>query len=71
MFQLNVLEAIDYIRNISKQCPDFDAIYIHKSRSQASNVDKTTVENIIGALIDRNVIVNRETTSDQTSNFRH
>ena len=65
MFQLNVLEAIDYIR----QCPDFDAIYIHTSRSQASNVDKTTVENIIGALIDRNVIVNRETMSDRTSNF--
>ena len=65
MFQLNVLEAIDYIR----QCPDFDAIYIHISRSQASNVDKTTVENIIGALIDRNVIVNRETMSDRTSNF--
>ena len=65
MFQLNVLEAIDYIR----QCPDFNAIYIHTSRSQTSNVDKTTVENIIGALIDRNVIVNRETTSDRTSNF--
>ena len=69
MIQLNVLEAIGYIRNISKQRPDFDALCKLTSRSEASNIYKTTAENIMGALIDRNVIINRQTKLDQTSNF--
>ena len=69
LFQPKVLEAIDYIRNINKQRPDVDGIYKHISRAEASNLDKITVANVIDALIDRNVIKNRKTTSGQASYF--
>ena len=71
MFQPKVLEAIDYIRNINIQRLDIDAIYKHISRSEASNIDKTTVANIIDPLIDRNVIENKKITSAQASCFHH
>ena len=57
------------LRNINKQHPDADAIYKHISRAEASNLDKITVANVIDALIDRNVIRNRKTTSGQASYF--
>lgn len=50
LFQLKVLEDLNYVRNINKQRPDFDAICKHISRSEASNIYKTTVANIINAL---------------------
>ena len=56
LFQPKVLEVIDYIRNINKQRPDVDAIYKHISRSEASNIHKTTVSNIIDVVIDQNLI---------------
>ena len=65
LFQLKVLEDLNYVRNINKQRPDFDAICKHISRSEASNIYKTTVANIIDALIDQKVIENRKNTSDQ------
>ena len=72
LFHPKVLEAIDYIRNLNKQHPHVDAIYKHISRSEASNIDKPTVANIIDVLIDQNVIENRITTSGQASYFhRH
>ena len=60
LLQPKVLEAIDYILYINKQCHDFDAIYKHMSKSEALNIDKIIVANIIDALIDRNVTENRK-----------
>ena len=45
--QPKVLDATDYLRNINKQLPDFDPIYKHIVRSEASNIDKITLSNII------------------------
>ena len=64
LLQPKVLEAIDYIRNTDKQHHDVDAV-----RSEASNIDKTTVVNVTDTLIDRNVIENRKSTSGQVSYF--
>ena len=50
-FQRKVLEKA-YIRQINKQRHDADAIYKHISRSEASNIDKTTVADVIDTLID-------------------
>ena len=69
LLQPKVLEAIDYIRNIDKQHHDVDAVYKRMSRSEASNIDKTTAVNVIDALIDRNVIENRKSMSGQVSYF--
>ena len=69
LFQPKVLKAIDYIRNINKQCPDVDAIYKHISRSETCNIDKPTAAKIIDAVIDQNVIENRRITSGQASYF--
>ena len=38
LFQSKVLDAIDYMRNIVKQPPDFDATYKHILRSEALNI---------------------------------
>lgn len=49
MLQPKALQAIDSIK-INKQPSDIDAIYKHISKSEASNIYKTTVANIINAL---------------------
>ena len=47
-------------------------LYIkYMSRSEASNIDKTIVANIIDVLTDRNSIKNKRITSGQTSYFHH
>ena len=62
--QPKVLDATDYIRNINKQLPDFDPIYKHIVRSEASNIiNKTTVINVVDALFDHNVIKNTKVKS--------
>lgn len=43
------LELTDYIKNINKQRTDVDAVYKHISRSEVSNIDITTVGNVIDA----------------------
>ena len=69
LFQPKVLGVIACIRNINKQRPDDDPIHKHILRLETSNMDKITAANIIDALVDRNVIENRKTTSVQVPYF--
>ena len=69
LFQPKVLGAIACIRNINKQRPNDDLIYKHISNLETSIMDKITAANVIDALVDRNVIENRKTTSVQVPYF--
>ena len=50
------LAAIDYIGNVNKQGPDSEAIYKYISRTETSNVNKSTDE-----LVKQSVAVNKKT----------
>ena len=51
LFQPKMLATIDDIKNINKQRPDAEAVYKYISRTEASNVNKTDIENSIDELV--------------------
>ena len=69
LFQLKILAAIDYIRNVNKQHPDAEAVYKYISRTEASNVNKVDIVNSIDELVKQNVVVNKKTSSEYDSFF--
>ena len=55
-----MLATIDDIKNINKQRPDAEAVYKYISRIEASNVNKTDIENSIDELVKQNLVVNKK-----------
>ena len=55
-----MLANIDDIKNINKQRPDAEAVYKYISRTEASNVNKTDIENSIDELVKQNLVVNKK-----------
>ena len=51
LFQSKILAAINYIRNVNKQCLDAEAICKYISRIEASNVNKTEIVNSIDEIV--------------------
>ena len=61
-FKPKILCAIDRIKEKKKR-PDIDSIYDYLSRTEASNIDKISIELILNELVKENVVVNKKTTS--------
>ena len=62
LFKPKILCAIDRIKEKKKR-PDIDSIYDYLSRTEASNIDKISIELILNELVKENVVVNKKTTS--------
>ena len=59
LFKLKILQAIDDIRQKRKR-PDTNAIYEHPKKTEASNIDKETISNIISELINQKILENKK-----------
>ena len=55
------MQAIEYIREKRKP-PDTDAIYEHLKKTETSNIDKGTIDNIISELINQKILENKKST---------
>ena len=55
------MQAIEYIREKRKR-PDTNAIYEHLKKTEASNIDKETIDNIISELINQKILENKKST---------
>ena len=55
-FTAEVFAAIDHIKNIWHKSPDLDAIYNYISKSTATNINRNSIENVIHALIESNLL---------------
>ena len=62
LFKSKILCVIDQIKEKKKR-PDIDSIYDYLSRTEASNIDKISIELILNELVKENVVVNKKTTS--------
>ena len=51
---LQILDAIEIIRNKEKKRPDIDTIYDYIMRTEASNPDITLIQNVVKELIRQN-----------------
>ena len=60
LFKPKILCAIDRIKEKKKR-PDIDSIYDYLSRTEASNIDKISIELILNELVKENVAVNKKT----------
>ena len=60
LFKPRILCAIDLIKEKKKR-PDIDSIYDYLSRTEASNIDKVSIELILNELVKENVLVNKKT----------
>ena len=47
---------------VKKNRPDMNAIYEHLKKTEASNIDKETINNIIPELINQKVLENKKST---------
>ena len=61
LFKAKILQAIEYIREKRKR-PDTNAIYEHLKKTEASNIDKETIGNIISELINQKILENKKST---------
>ena len=61
LFKPKILQAIEYIREKRKR-PDTNAIYEHLKKTEASNIDKETIDNIISELINQKILENKKST---------
>ena len=55
-----ILCAIDRIKE-KMNFPDIDSIYDYLSRTEASNIDKVSIQLILNELVQENVLVNKKT----------
>ena len=59
LFKPKILQTIDYIREKRKR-PDTNAIYKHLKKTEASNIDKEKIGNIISELINQKILENKK-----------
>ena len=62
LFKPKILNAIEIIRDKKKKRPDIDTIHNYIMRTEASNADKTLIENVVKELIKQNMVINKKTT---------
>ena len=59
IFKPKILDAIDIIRNRKKRA-DAYSIYEQISKSEASNIDRITIDKIIDEILENNIIINKK-----------
>ena len=62
LFKPKILHAIEIIKDKKKKCADIDTIHDYITRTEASNADKTLIENVVRELIRQNILINKKTT---------
>ena len=60
LFKPNILCAVDRIKEKKKR-PDIESVYDYLSRTEASNIQKISIELILNELVKENVVVNKKT----------
>ena len=60
LFKPKILCATDPIKEKKKR-PDTDSIYDYLSRTEASNIDKVSIDLILNEVVKENVLVNKKT----------
>ena len=69
LFKPKILQAIEYIREKRKR-PDTNAIYEHLKKTEASNIDKETIGNIISEFINQKILENKKSTYGNSFRLR-
>ena len=59
LFKPKILQATEYIREKRKR-PDTNAIYEYLKETEASNIDKETISNIISELMNQKILENKK-----------
>ena len=62
LFKPKILNAIEIIRDKNKKRPDIDTVHDYIMKPEASNVDKTIIENFVKELIKQNILINKKAT---------
>ena len=57
LFKPKILNAIEIIRNKKKKRPHIDTIYDYIMKTEASNADKTLIENLVKGLIKQIILI--------------
>ena len=65
LFKPRNLNAIDLIKD-KKNRPDIDFIDDYLTRTEASNVGKSLIEQILNELITQNVLINKKTATEDS-----
>ena len=61
LFKSKILNAIEIIKDKKKKCADIDTMHGYIARTEASNTDKTLIENVARELIRQNILINKKT----------
>ena len=62
LFKPKILNAIEIIKDKKKKCADINAIHDYITRTEASNSDKTLIENVVRELIRQKILINKKPT---------
>ena len=62
LFKPKILNAIEIIKDKKKKRADIDTIHDYITRTEASNADKTLIENVVRELIRQKILINKKTT---------
>ena len=62
LFKPKILNAIETIKDKKKKHADIDTTHDYIRRTEASNADKTLIENVVRELIRQNILINKKTT---------
>ena len=60
LFKPKMLNAIEIIKDKKKKRADIDTVYDYITRTEASNADKTLIENVVRELIRQNILINKK-----------
>ena len=58
LFKPKILSAIEIIRDKQKKRSDIDTIHDYIMKTEASNTNKTLIENLVKELIKQNILIN-------------
>ena len=61
LFKPKILSAIEIIRDKQKKRSDIDTIHDYIMKTEASNTNKTLIENLVKELIKQNILINKHT----------
>ena len=59
LFKPEILNTIEIIKKKKKKRADIDTIHDYITRTEASNADKTLIENVVRELIRQNILINK------------